>query len=138
MLKLETIGRRINGKHLMTRLIVGDRSKPHPRLHVMHRGDADSDCHDHPADFWTFPLTSYVEQVYTPGPMGGMSFRLVRAFRLHKRKAEYAHRIWGRWAGRGLAVKPGRIVTLIWWGAKRREWGFHVPGRGWVPWREYV
>ncbi len=33
------------------------------RLHIFHRGDADPDCHDHPWDFWTFPLTSYVEEV---------------------------------------------------------------------------
>lgn len=33
------------------------------RLHIFHRGDADQDLHDHPWDFWTFPLTPYVEEV---------------------------------------------------------------------------
>ena len=36
------------------------------RLHIFHRGDNDPDCHDHPWDFWTFPLTSYMEEVAEP------------------------------------------------------------------------
>jgi hypothetical protein len=28
------------------------------------------------------------------------------------------------------------IVTFVWWGKKRREWGFHTPN-GWTPWRDY-
>ena len=36
------------------------------RLHIFHRGDNDPDCHDHPWDFWTFPLTPYVEEVAEP------------------------------------------------------------------------
>lgn len=107
-----------------------------PRIHIFWRGDADPDHHDHPADFWTFPLTSYVEEYLTGD--GGIRFRLVRAFRLHRRRAEFAHRLWGRWGGTGLITVHGPVVTLVWWGRKRREWGFHVAGRGWVPWKEYV
>jgi hypothetical protein len=36
------------------------------RFHIFHRGDQDPDCHDHPWDFWTFPLVSYVEEVLHP------------------------------------------------------------------------
>lgn len=38
------------------------------RLHIFHRPDQDGDCHDHPWDFWTFPLWplgGYVEEVVT-------------------------------------------------------------------------
>ena len=42
----------------MTRIWIG-----RLRLHIFHRGDQDPDCHDHPWDFWTFPFTSYVEEV---------------------------------------------------------------------------
>ena len=42
----------------MTRVWIG-----RLRLHIFHRGDADPDCHDHPWDFWTFPFTTYVEEV---------------------------------------------------------------------------
>lgn len=99
------------------------------RLHIFHRGDADPDCHDHPADFWTFPLVSYRE-AYIDG-RGELQERIVRAFRLHRRRAEFAHRVIGPTAGNG------QIATIVLWGKKRREWGFHTAG-GWVPWRRYV
>lgn len=109
----------------LTRVILG-----RLRLHVFHRGDADPDLHDHPADFWTFPLVSYVEEYLDKA--GERRTRVVRAFRLHHRRAEFAHRV----------VEPAvfikeQIATVVWWGRKRRDWGFHTP-TGWVPWREYV
>jgi hypothetical protein len=95
------------------------------RLHVFLRGDADPDCHDHPADFWTFPLVPYVEVM----PDG--TSRVVKAFRLHFRRAEFAHRVLGD------SEDHRPVVTIVWWGRKRREWGFVTPN-GWVPWQEYV
>ena len=105
------------------------------RIHIFWRGDRDPDMHDHPSDFWTFPLVSYVEE-WADG------WRLVRAFRLHRRKAGFAHRVLGAWSGHidqygtpHINCRP--IVTLGWWSKKRREWGFHTP-TGWVPWQVYV
>ena len=111
------------------------------RLHIFWRGDGDPDWHDHPADFWTFPLVSYVEEY--PGDMCFPQRRIVEAFRLHRRKAEFAHRVLGAWGhayGKGRPLTDERpIVTLVWWGRKRREWGFHDRHtRRWTPWREYV
>lgn len=130
------------------------------RLHVFHRGDGDTCLHDHPSDFWTLPLTSYVENVrweLEPGSFCSAR-RIVRALRLHKRPAEYAHRLLGRWSGRlvlgdiiyyvpaaddgvfpveGPEVQSGAVVTLAWWKPKRRLWGFWV-GPRWVPWRAYI
>ena len=42
-----------DGSKYMTRVWFG-----RLRVHVFYRGDADADPHDHPWDFWTFPLTS--------------------------------------------------------------------------------
>lgn len=85
------------------------------RLHIFHRGDADPDCHDHPWDFWTFPLTSYVEEVVTKRPIrrpdefdavmagGDLGYettrQLVRALRLTYRPATHCHRVLGRYSG---------------------------------------
>ena len=99
------------------------------RLHVFHRGDEDPDCHDHPADFWTFPLVTYVEEFIDRG--GVRQWRLVRAFRLHQRRAEFAHRVIGP------AVGTGQVATIVWWGRERRPWGFHT-AEGWVGWRPYI
>jgi hypothetical protein len=110
------------------------------RIHIFWRGDRDPDMHDHPATFWTFPLVSYVEEVLRGGHTRR---RVVRAFRPHFRKAPFPHRVLGAWTGEFSpqtgepTVCPRPIVTLAWWGKKRREWGFLVNG-GWVPWRAYV
>ncbi|MCC2608358.1 hypothetical protein [Neorhizobium petrolearium] len=123
------------------------------RLHIFHRGDADPDCHDHPWDFWTFPLTSYVEEVATRALFGHyeISRQLVRAFRLHYRPATHIHRVIGRYAGAGFERDEGetgelltngrRIITLVWTGKNRQPWAFlkHRDGQWcWTPWREYI
>ncbi len=122
------------------------------RLHIFHRGDADPDCHDHPWDFWTFPLTSYVEEVATADMKGVVPLealllpperyqlhrQVVRAFRLSYRPATHCHRVIGRYAGVDawdfVGWKPGlkpipqtnsrKIVTIVWRGRIGRKWGF--------------
>lgn len=136
------------------------------RLHIFHRGDADPDCHDHPWGFWTFPLTSYVEEtvVLTGCACCGnfdeyeVSRDIVRRFRLHYRPAEHTHRVLGRYSGSHPVLDPdlyaegrrmcpdnlydnGKIVTLVWRTEPQRKWGFlkNRDGRWcWVPWKEYV
>ncbi len=74
------------------------------RLHIFHRGDADPDCHNHPWDFWTFPLTSYVEEVAycTSGSLPEETYLLRRevvpAFMWSYRRAQHTHRVLGRFA----------------------------------------
>lgn len=151
-----TIG---DGSPYMTRLLIG-----RLRLHIFHRGDGDPDPHDHPWSFWTFPLTSYVEEVTAqsfdawpqPGDVwrieaqaqpesAGHQFlvyqRVVPAWRLHHRKAEHLHRVLGRWTGRNWEFDTGRIVTLVWRGKGGRRWGFLKTRDGrtcWQHWKEYV
>lgn len=142
----------VDGEHetpYMTRIWIG-----RLRLHIFHRGDADPDPHDHPWDFWTFPLTSYVEEITIdehaaecdlnaiPGYALHLGFaierRVVRAFRLHFRPARHLHRVLGRftgdmlwdWPGRQRGQPPvpfygpGKIITLVWRGRASRKWGF--------------
>lgn len=98
------------------------------RLHVFYRGDADPDCHDHPWDFWTFPLTPYVEEVVVDrNPYEGVTdqnsasielaivegtlplhkkvLQVVPAFRLSFRPATHCHRVLGRWNGRHMRLE---------------------------------
>lgn len=73
------------------------------RLHLFYRGDNDPDCHDHPWDFWTFPLTPYVEEVLDPLLKTTYS-QVVPAWRMSFRPAEHCHRVLGRWAGRHIRL----------------------------------
>lgn len=135
----------------MTRLVLGPF-----RLHIFHRGDNDPDPHDHPWEFWTFPLTSYVEEVYADNGAGYVKQegfrRCVPAFWLHYREANYTHRVLGR-CGKDFDSRfehrPGKIISIVWAGKPRgrnRDWGFwemprnpaHVLSRVFVPWKAYV
>lgn len=104
-----------HGDPYMTRIWLG-----RLRLHIFHRGDLDEDCHDHPWGFWTFPLTSYVEEVtnYTLAekarertveiavPKAKMTVKLVvPAFRLTYRPAIHCHRVLGAWDREGHRLK---------------------------------
>src|SRR4051812_39357096 len=84
----------VDGEHdtpFLTRVRLG-----RLRMHVFHRGDADPDCHDHPWDFWTFPLTSYVEEVVDLATLR-MRRQVVPAARWSYRPAEHTHRVLGRY-----------------------------------------
>lgn len=98
------------------------------KLHWFHRGDVDPDPHDHPWDFYTFPLTDYVEQVMDDE--GLLTLNAVERFTWHRRPAEYVHRVEGRalrrWWMTNLQVCDGPVITLMWNGPKRRSWGFWV------------
>lgn len=156
----------VEGEHrtpYMTRYWIG-----RLRLHIFYRGDADPDPHNHPWPFWTFPLTSYVEEVtvhcghrnlpddkFAWVPSYDVETRLVKAFRLHYRPAEHCHRVLGLWGGRyggktydlKPTVRAGKIITIVWRGAKSNKWGFlrkrtDDPRRGplwcFTPRRQYV
>ena len=159
ILRVETIG---FGTPYRTAVLIG-----RLRLHIFHRGDEDAYPHTHPWSFWTFPLTSYLEEVFDPCT-GERTLNLVKAWRLHRRPIIYAHRLLGRARigqvleadGQRIAVptvRPGKVVTLVWRSPHAGvDWGFWVPtqqavDRNWkqleriastkvslVDWRSYV
>lgn len=117
-------------------------------LHVFHRGDEDKDPHDHPWDFRTFPLRSYVEEVVHPVE-GYTSRRVVEAGRWHRRPAWTIHRVLGfsdpgvvmpfqtqfddltkRMIEDGAAVLRRRLYTVVWRKRGVRKWGFWVDADG--------
>jgi hypothetical protein len=133
------------------RLIYNDPNDPYMKkvkffnrsIHIFYRGDEDPDPHDHPMDFWTFPLVSYVEEVYNPATRARKR-HVVRSFRWHFRNAEYSHRVLGRYTGdaehtgfREPQYGPGKIITYVVNHKSRRAWGFWVNST-WIPWRDYV
>ncbi|RWJ00168.1 hypothetical protein [Mesorhizobium sp.] len=119
----------VEGEHetpFLTRIRIG-----RLRIHIFHRGDADPDPHDHPWDFWTFPLTPYVEEVVTKrlepvdqfdawSPRSRTVLLLERAvvpaWRWSYRPAEYTHRVLGRYDS--LATMEAAMAAFI-FGARR-------------------
>jgi hypothetical protein len=112
------------------------------RLNIFHRGDKDPWPHDHPWDFWTFPLRGrgYLETVLR---FSRLEQQTVPGFRWTRRLAEHAH----------LVHTDTPFCTLIWIGPKRRHWGFWKPSEiavttsppsvdcrswTWYPWRDLI
>lgn len=90
-----------DGTPYMTRFWIG-----RLRLHIFHSGDLDADPHDHPWDFWTFPLTPYVEEVTEAWQdysnetyMTAKRRQVVPAWRWTFRPATHCHRVLGRFTG---------------------------------------
>lgn len=125
-------------------------------LHIFHRGDADPDPHDHPWEFWTFPLRGYRER-FMDRKTGRMKTRLVTSYKWHHRDAYYVHRVLGPLVD--LDILPiEAIFTLVWCGSQKRRWGFWIkrsdsrtklmgqfrlsnPSAGdriFLPWRSYI
>lgn len=107
------------------------------RLHKFWRGDDDRAPHDHPWDFWTFPLATYCEKT----PYGSnhkcdvwaYEWKPVKAFRWHRRDAKYRHIVTGRADG---SKKP--FWTIVVTGRIRNTWGFWPTPIDFVPWRKWL
>lgn len=128
-------------------------------FHFFHRGDNDRDFHDHPYDFWTFPLRTYYERVLDIGGIQGQArvmghprLNAVKAFRWHHRYAEYSHIQLGaaRWRyadGKYWNIFGGWTATFVFHHSARRVWGFWervgetesgAPLFHWTTWRDYL
>lgn len=129
-----------DGSRFITKVKLSPRTRwGQLHFHLFWRGDTDPDPHDHPWDFWTFPLRSYVEEVPT-GPHA-VWLSVVGRFRWHHRPAEHIHRV-----VRSVVTREGqvrRFATIVWTGPKRRGWGFwpvdpETGERYWIYWRDYL
>lgn len=116
-------------------------------LHFFARGDDDESLHDHPWDFRTEILSGGYQEhlppddwtptrcidgriVSSPGPSWDTNIAIRSQGSLIYHNAEDLHCV-GR-------VLPGHTWTLVTTRHKRRSWGFHPPGRAWIPWRTYL
>jgi len=117
-------------------------------LHYFARGDDDQSLHDHPWNFTTRILAGgYIEhlppeswrvahpshrdgyRLGIPGPDWEAVLRPRGAGDTIIHQAEDLHCVG--------STAPG-TWTLVSTGARRREWGFHPPGKPWIGYREYL
>lgn len=114
----------------LSRLVLG-----RLRFHWFHRGDGCDSVHDHPFDFWTFPLWGYWEYEclldWNDEPIVfPVLSRYVAPFCLHDRKAEHTHRVRGRVTKSGQETSRSPwykrwFFTIVWAGKRRRSWNFY-------------
>jgi hypothetical protein len=96
------------------------------RLHKFWRGDEDRAPHNHPFWFITFPLRSYVEQVFEmPIDWEVARFRVVEAFRPHYRGKSFKHIVLGGlWHRDPRQVLPKPFYTIVLSRFIQPDWGF--------------
>lgn len=113
---------------------VGKRSRTilglvRPYVHCFLRSDDDRAHHDHPAASISIALRgTAIEHTIAAG--GIHHRRQLKAGQIRFRSAKFAHRI---------EIEPGtELWTLFIFGRNTRDWGFHCPERGWIPWWDFV
>ena len=97
-------------------------------LHQLFTPDPDRALHDHPWDFWTFPLSGYIERRRWDD-LDEIDIGSTLSNQWHYRAAEYTHRI--------IHLERTPTWTIMVTRKARREWGFWVEGR-WIHWRQYL
>lgn len=116
---------------------------PNLYLHQFLRDDEDRALHDHPSWALSFMLQgSYREHTIAAG--GIHQVQQYNAGDLRFMHTRHTHRIELLRADSGNPFcdyaydEPVPCWTLFLFGPTVREWGFHCPQRGWVPWQEFT
>lgn len=98
-------------------------------LHQFLRSDDDRALHDHPwANCSVLLRGSYIEHTIAAGG-------------IHQRRFLVAGEVRMRWSGRfahRVELFDGPCWTLFITGPRYREWGFHCPDQGWIPWHRFT
>ena len=98
-------------------------------VHLFLRSDDDRALHDHPWANCSILLEGeYVEHRIA---QGGINTRTLR------RAGDWHVRPSGRIAHR-VELTNGPCWTLFITGPRYREWGFHCPEQGWIPWKRFT
>ncbi len=102
-------------------------------VHCFLRDDDDRALHDHPWMWCSIFLQGgYTEHTISAGGVHQRTLRLAPSIKISL--PQRAHRIellraYGQ---------PRACWTLFITGPRVRNWGFHCPERGWVPWQEFT
>lgn len=98
-------------------------------VHRFLRSDDDRALHDHPWSNLSVLLRGrYLEHTIAAGGINVRHERVAPAFKFRPSGA-HAHR---------LELIDGECWTLFVTGPRYRQWGFHCPDRGWVPWQKFT
>lgn len=123
--------------------LIGDQSNPQMKrwhivtknraanvyLHHFLLSDEDRALHDHPwSNLSIILIGSYLEHTISAG---GIHVRTMRS------AGDWKLRLSGKQAHR-IELINGPCWTLFMTGPKYRDWGFHCPKEGWIPWQRFT
>lgn len=103
-------------------------------LHNFLRDDDDRALHDHPWHWASLLLLgSYIEHTVAAGGVQHTNVRLAGSIKCAGPKAAHRVALW-----RTLQGNPAPCWTLFITGPRVRDWGFHCPLQGWIPWQRFT
>ena len=115
-------------------------------VHQFLRSDDDRALHDHP---WLFNASwliegEYLEHTIAEGGVQCLAYRQAGDFKFRWGPAPHRVELLGKVEpvedGRALTWRshPVPCWTVFFTGPVVRNWGFHCPRAGWIPWQEFV
>ena len=103
-------------------------------LHNFLRSDDDRALHDHPWHWASLLLLgSYIEHTIAAGGVQHTNVRFAGSIKCAGPKAAHRVALW-----RTLQGNPSPCWTLFITGPRVRNWGFHCPLQGWIPWQRFT
>lgn len=120
-------------------------------LHHFLRDDDDRALHDHPWAWCSLVLAGgYYEHTIAAGGIHRRRWRPAGSVRISGPRRAHRIELHKHWVTRPGTVRDGADVsqitqhqtvtcfTLFATGPTVRNWGFHCPQRGWVPWQDFT
>jgi hypothetical protein len=117
-------------------------------LHQFLRSDDDRALHDHPWFWCSIVLRGdYIEHTISAGGIHRNRMRAPGSVRIASPWLAHRVELFPWWLGaldveqpRNAAdmTEPAPCWTLFITGPRLRNWGFHCPERGWVPWQQFT
>lgn len=107
---------------------------PNVYLHQFLRSDDPRALHDHPWAWASLLLRgSYIEHTIAAGGIHRHAVRSAGSLKICGPRTAHRIELWNTLSGR-----PDECWTLFITSPILREWGFHCPHLGWVPWRRFT
>lgn len=112
----------------------GDR--PNAYIHRFRGSDSDRALHDHPYDNITWVLRNEYREHFHVEPFRIDDDGRYKTIGIVRREGEVIERP-APTLHRVEVMNDDPVITLFFTGERAREWGFEVPGRGWVDQKTY-
>lgn len=104
-------------------------------LHHFLRSDDDRALHDHPWHWASFLLRgSYIEHTIASGGIHRRKVRAPGSLKLCGPKTAHRVELWEQFG----TQRQAPCWTLFVTGPRVRDWGFHCPQQGFIPWQRFT
>ena len=108
-------------------------------LHCFLRDDDDRALHDHPWPWLSFLLCgSYIEHTIDAGGIHHRALRDAGSIKISGPRRAHRIELIHFTTLNNAIRRPHQCWTIFITGPRLRDWGFHCPQQGWIPWQRFT